>query len=154
MLPGMSAAFVNIGLERNAFLYVDDARDYAKLAEGNDGRSKNGKRKSRRINDVLREGQQIIVQVSKEPIGTKGARVVTNLTIPGRYLVLMPTVDHIGISRRIQDEKERERLKKLTRTSNRRGMGRCAHFSRRPVSSRVGAGCAIPHQGLGAVARR
>ncbi|NLJ85487.1 MAG: Rne/Rng family ribonuclease [Firmicutes bacterium] len=123
VLPGMSAAFVNIGLERNAFLYVDDARDYAKLAEGNDGRSKNGKRKSRRINDVLREGQQIIVQVSKEPIGTKGARVVTNLTIPGRYLVLMPTVDHIGISRRIQDEKERERLKKLTKDIKPPGMG-------------------------------
>ena len=63
------------------------------------------------------------MQVSKEPIGTKGARVVTNLTIPGRYLVLMPTVDHIGISRRIQDEKERERLKKLTKDIKPPGMG-------------------------------
>ncbi|NMB24768.1 MAG: Rne/Rng family ribonuclease [Firmicutes bacterium] len=126
VLPGMSAAFVNIGLERNAFLYVDDARDYAKLTENGDSKRKNGKRKSRKsrgINDVLKQGQSIIVQVSKEPIGTKGARVVTNLTIPGRYLVLMPTVDHIGVSRRIQDEKERERLKKITKSLKPQGMG-------------------------------
>ena len=123
VLPGMSAAFVNIGLERNAFLYVDDARDYEKLAEAGNNRSKNGKSKTRGIRDVLRQGQSIIVQVTKEPIGTKGARVVTHLTIPGRYLVLMPTVDHIGVSRRIQDEKERDRLKKLAKSLRPQGMG-------------------------------
>lgn len=123
VLPGMSAAFVNIGLERNAFLYVDDARDYDKLTDNGNGKGKNGKAKARGIKDVLKQGQSIIVQVTKEPIGTKGARVVTHLTIPGRYLVLMPTVDHIGVSRRIQDEKERERLKKLAKSLKPKGMG-------------------------------
>ncbi|NMB11606.1 MAG: Rne/Rng family ribonuclease [Firmicutes bacterium] len=123
VLPGMSAAFVNIGLERNAFLYVDDARDYEKLVEAGNSRSRNGRSKTRGIKDVLKQGQSIIVQVTKEPIGTKGARIVTHLTIPGRYLVLMPTVDHIGVSRRIQDEKERERLKKLAKSLRPRGMG-------------------------------
>jgi ribonuclease G len=123
VLPGMSAAFVNIGLERNAFLYVDDARDYEKLVASGSGRAKNGKSKARGISDVLRQGQSIIVQVTKEPIGTKGARVVTHLTIPGRYLVLMPTVEHVGVSRRIQDEKERERLKKLAKDLRPKGMG-------------------------------
>ena len=123
VLPGMSAAFVNVGFERNAFLYVDDAKDYEKLTGNGNGRTKNGRAKGRGIKDVLKEGQSIIVQVTKEPIGTKGARVVTHLTIPGRYLVLMPTVDHIGISRRIQDEKERERLKKLAKSLKPKGMG-------------------------------
>ncbi len=125
VLPGMSAAFVNIGLERNAFLYVDDARDYQKLATNGNahGKAKNGKSRARGIRDVLKQGQSIIVQVTKEPIGTKGARVVTHLTIPGRYLVLMPTVDHIGVSRRIEDEKERERLKKTAKSLRPRGMG-------------------------------
>ena len=123
VLPGMSAAFVNIGLERNAFLYVDDARDYEKLVDAGNSRSRNGRSKTRGIKDVLKQGQSIIVQVTKEPIGTKGARIVTHLTIPGRYLVLMPTVDHIGVSRRIQDEKERERLKKLAKSLRPRGMG-------------------------------
>jgi len=123
VLPGMSAAFVNIGLERNAFLYVDDARDYEKLLANGSNKAKNNKRKGRGIRDVLKQGQSIIVQVTKEPIGTKGARVVTHLTIPGRYLVLMPTVEHIGVSRRIQDEKERERLKKAAKALKPKGMG-------------------------------
>ncbi|HHV93468.1 MAG TPA: Rne/Rng family ribonuclease [Firmicutes bacterium] len=122
VLPGMSAAFVDIGLERNAFLYVDDALDYERLVNGG-GRAKNGKPKVRGISDVLKPGQSIIVQVTKEPIGTKGARVVTHLTIPGRYLVLMPTVEHIGVSRRIEDEKERDRLKKLAKELKPKGMG-------------------------------
>lgn len=121
VLPGMSAAFVNIGLERNAFLYVEDARDYEKLFDTNKSRS--GWNKFRGIKDVLKEGQSVVVQVTKEPIGTKGARVVTHLTIPGRYLVLMPTVEYIGVSRRIEDERERERLKKLARAVRPEGMG-------------------------------
>ena len=123
VLPGMSAAFVNIGLERNAFLYVDDARDYEKLLANGSNKAKNNKRKGRGIRDVLKQGQSIIVQVTKEPVGSKGARVVTHLTIPGRYLVLMPTVEHIGVSRRIQDEKERERLKKAAKALKPKGMG-------------------------------
>ena len=69
----------------------------------------------RSITEIVHEGQPILVQVTKEPLGTKGARVVTNLSIPGRYLVLMPTVDYIGISRRIQDEAERERFREIAK---------------------------------------
>ncbi|MDH7478451.1 MAG: Rne/Rng family ribonuclease [Syntrophomonadaceae bacterium] len=100
VLPGMQAAFVNIGLDKNAFLYVEDV-----------GPARGGRSGS--IGSMLREGQEILVQVVKEPIGTKGARVTTHVTLPGRYLVLMPNMDYIGISRRIENEKERERLRRL-----------------------------------------
>lgn len=109
VLPGMQAAFVNIGMEKNAFLYVDDLHGIRSGDVGHDEQ-----RANLSIKDLVKTGQEIIVQVVKEPIGTKGARVVTHLTLPGRYLVLMPTVDYIGISRRIEDEKERERLKAIT----------------------------------------
>ncbi|KXG77048.1 Rne/Rng family ribonuclease [Thermotalea metallivorans] len=105
VLPGMQAAFVDIGLEKNAFLYVKDAIP-AHMLEDSDVSSKDIS-----IRDVVKNGQEIIVQVMKEPIGTKGARVTTHLTLPGRYLVLMPYVDYIGVSRRIGAEKERERLR-------------------------------------------
>lgn len=108
VLPGMQAAFVNIGLERNAFLYVDDVIDSHNGAEPSGERAR-----VRSIDDVLHEGQDVIVQVNKGPIGTKGARVGTHLSIAGRYLVLMPTVEHIAVSRRITDEAERERLKAI-----------------------------------------
>lgn len=101
VLPGMQAAFVDIGLEKNAFLYVGDI-----IYEDEKISTKN-------IRDVLKVGQEIIVQVVKEPIGTKGARVTTQLTLPGRYLVLMPTVDYVGVSRRIESESERERLREI-----------------------------------------
>src|SRR5690606_5569371 len=117
VLPGMQAAFVNIGLERNAFLYVDDALAYSKNG------SQNGDGHVHSIKDILKEGQHIIVQVTKEPIGTKGARVVTNLTLPGRYLVLMPTVEYIGVSRRIGSERERNRLKAIAKRIRPKGMG-------------------------------
>lgn len=110
VLPGMEAAFVNIGLEKNAFLYVDDA--YPNKPE-NDEEQSEKTFKNLTIRELVSEGQEIIVQVAKEPTGTKGARVTRSLTVPGRYAVLMPNVDYIGISRRIQDEKERERLKHL-----------------------------------------
>src|SRR5690606_30006224 len=118
VLPGMQAAFVNIGLERNAFLYIDDA-----LAHLNGADDEVDAPRVRSIVDVLAEGQEIVVQVVKEPIGTKGARVSTNLTVPGRYLVLMPTVDHIALSRRITDEAERQRLKEIARDIRPPGMG-------------------------------
>jgi ribonuclease G len=113
VLPGMRAAFVNIGLEKNAFLYVDDA-----VAE-----SKPDRAHPRAIQDVLKVGQDIVVQVVKEPIGTKGARVTTHLSLPGRYLVLTPYSDTIGISRRITDEKERDRLRQIAEKMRPRGMG-------------------------------
>ncbi|ABO51046.1 RNAse G [Desulforamulus reducens MI-1] len=117
VLPGMQAAFVDIGLEKNAFLYVEDAQPSRNPEAANQsGYPVN-------IADILKQGQEIIVQIVKEPIGTKGPRVTTHITLPGRYLVLMPTVDYIGISRRIETEKERERLKELANRVKPEGMG-------------------------------
>lgn len=110
VLPGMQAAFINIGMEKNAFLYVDDLNGIIPKADGVEIK------KSLSISELLKEGQEIIVQMVKEPIGTKGARVVTHLTLAGRFLVFMPTMDYIGISRRIEDEKERERLKSIAQS--------------------------------------
>ncbi len=104
VLPGMQAAFIDIGLEKNAFLYVEDALP---------SRCAHHHAEALNIGDILKEGQEIIVQIIKDPIGGKGPRVTTNVTLPGRYLVLMPTVDYIGISRRIEAEEERERLKEI-----------------------------------------
>jgi len=110
VLPGMQAAFVDIGLDKNAFLYVDDALAFNIWQENGTAMSlKDGIRPN--IRDIIKEGQEIVVQISKEAVGNKGARVTTQLTVPGRYLVLMPAVDYIGISRRITSEEERERLK-------------------------------------------
>ncbi|RPJ11038.1 MAG: Rne/Rng family ribonuclease [Deltaproteobacteria bacterium] len=116
VLPGMQAAFVDIGLEKAAFLYVSDVygrvEDYEEI-------SFTGEEvppyfnPSTQIEDLLSEGQEILAQVSKEPLGTKGTRITSYVTLPGRYLVFMPTVDHIGISRRIRDEKERKRLREI-----------------------------------------
>ena len=119
VLPGMQAAFVDIGLEKAAFLYVADVfeaiEDYESFIDGN------GKKEEQHegeepmlhplhpIEELLQEGQELLVQISKEPIGTKGARITAHISLPGRHLVYMPTVDHVGISRRIEDEVERER---------------------------------------------
>lgn len=108
VLPGMQAAFVDIGMEKNSFLYVDDAMP---KAFNEAGESIPVPKTS--ITEVLKKGQEILVQVFKEPVGTKGARVTTHPTLPGRYLVLMPTSQYIAVSRRIEDEKERTRLKKI-----------------------------------------
>lgn len=106
VLPGMQAAFVDIGLERNAFLCVDDAIGGIHDVEVENIRSLS-------IKDILRVNQETLVQIVKESIGTKGARVTTNITLPGRFLVLIPTANYTGISRRIEDEEERNRLKSL-----------------------------------------
>jgi ribonuclease G len=119
VLPGMQAAFVNVGLSRNTFLYVDDALENVEGVD--DLPDKVGK--STAIKDVVKPGQEVIVQVSKEPFGTKGARVTRHITLPGRLVVLMPTVDYIGISRRISDPRERERLKQIVNDSRPKGMG-------------------------------
>ncbi len=122
VLPGMQAAFVDIGLERNSFLYVDDALPGRAEVEGEEVSSGKPVQKLT-IKDIVKPGQEIVVQVAKEPIGTKGARVTRNLTLPGRFLVLMPQVDYIGVSRRIADEKERDRLKQLAQRVKPQGMG-------------------------------
>jgi len=100
VLPGMEAAFVDIGLDKAAFLHVSDV--------AHKGKSYN---ETPHIGQVLREGQEILVQVLKDQLGTKGARLTTNITIPSRYLVFMPNADNIGVSSRIENEEDRERLK-------------------------------------------
>ena len=138
VLPGMQSAFVELGLERDAFLYVSDvvedfeeyeteSRDDLTLDEAPRGEAS--------ISDLLREGQEIVVQVSKDTIAGKGARITSHITLPGRYLVFMPTVNHIGVSRRIENEDERTRLKQLLETIRPPGSGgealdSCAIFER------------------------
>lgn len=107
VLPGMESAFVNIGLEKNSFLYVQDLRDFEKKYLI--GVEKNEKP----IEDILSVGDDVVVQVISDPRETKGARVTTHYTIPGRYLVLMPTNRHIAISKKITDEEERTRLENI-----------------------------------------
>ncbi len=132
VLPGMQAAFVDIGLSQAAFLYVNDiltdnmreappqenALQPDTIGTGADPEP-NGFHHQRRekpdanIIDLISDGQEILVQVAKSPIGTKGARITSYISLPGRFLVLMPTSNHIGISRRIENDAERERLKSM-----------------------------------------
>jgi len=102
VLPGMQAAFVDIGLERTAFLHASD------IAAGS---PQNGSSELPNIRDLVREGDEIMVQVVKDPLGNKGARLTTFITLPSRHLVLLPRSDTVGISARIEDEDERERLR-------------------------------------------
>lgn len=137
VLPGMQAAFVNIGLEKAAFLYVGDVRsdvhsiepifgredvdnseDSDIIIENLDSEESDARPK---IQELLSEGQLILVQVSKDPIGTKGARLTTHISLPGRNIVYMPTVQHIGVSRRIESEEERDRLKKMVENLSPKG---------------------------------
>jgi len=110
VLPGMEAAFVDIGLERSGFLHVSDFD----LGQGNEPEGESAEpKKLPAINELLHEGQSLLVQVVKDPIGTKGARLTTSISVPSRYLVYMPNSSLIGISVKIEDEEERERLRKL-----------------------------------------
>lgn len=111
VLPGMEAAFIDIGLERAAFIH---ASEVAELGVNGDS---DAPRTVPDIRSLLREGQSIIVQVTKDPIGTKGARLTTHLSIPSRYLVYMPAMSHVGVSQRIEDEQERARLRNLIKST-------------------------------------
>ena len=125
VLPGIQAAFVDIGLERTAFLYVTDIAtilDDLEFLDEDDAdsdaifdlrRRMYRKDNALHIEDIIKEGQEILVQVTKEPIGSKGARLTTHISLPGRNLVYMPTVNHVGISRRIHQEGERQRLRDI-----------------------------------------
>ena len=150
VLPGMQSAFVDIGLERDAFLYVSEVHDtleeFERLdtsddgdenAEGNADADPNGdvngnvdpavatpepshgrdrdRNFQAKIEDLLEQGQEVLVQVVKEPLGTKGARITSHASMPGRFLVFMPTVDNIGISRKIDSREERSRLRRIVR---------------------------------------
>lgn len=108
VLPGMYAAFVNINEEKNAFLYAGDIKPDSALL---DGEQIEGKLTPSMICDIIKTGQDIMIQIVKEPMGTKGARASTQISLPGRTLVFLPTVDFVGISKRISNEAERKRLK-------------------------------------------
>lgn len=117
VLPGMQAAFVDIGLEKNAFLYVKDAlpEEVAK--------DKKLDLKFISISDVVKSGQEIVVQVTKEPFGDKGARVTTHISIPGRNMVLMAATEYIGVSKKITNEGDRIRLRNLAKKYKPKGRG-------------------------------
>ena len=146
VLPGMQSAFIDLGLERDGFLYVTDVipsseefdrfetDDEEPAAAGNGaargpagqgterrggpgghGRRDREKGPEPKIEELVKEGQDVIVQVAKEPLGTKGARLSCHATMPGRFLVFMPTVDHIGVSRKIESREERSRLRGIVR---------------------------------------
>ncbi len=128
VLPGMQSAFVDLGLERDAFLYVSDVlEDFEEYdTESSDELHIDEvpqPRPETSISDLLREGQEIVVQVSKDTIAGKGARITSHITLPGRFLVYMPTVNHIGVSRRIEHEDERQRLKDILEAIRHPGMG-------------------------------
>jgi ribonuclease G len=139
ILPGMQAAFVDVGLAKDAFLYVrdifEDVEEYERLlgpADGEEPAERNGeaqgeevrgsrargRRHQASIEELIKEGQEILVQVAREPMGTKGARITSHITLPGRFLVYMPTESHVGVSRKIEDEAERARLKRIVEEIN------------------------------------
>ncbi len=140
VLPGMNAAFVDIGLEKAAFLYVSDVcqnQEFNSMFPEPEGEEEGQAPftlaaddyratypdPEALIGDLLREGQELLVRVTREPIGAKGARITTYNSLPGRYLVLLPTVNHVGISRKIVAEEERRRLKELVQEIKPEGMG-------------------------------
>lgn len=107
VLPGMQAAFVDIGLEKAAFLHASDIMPHTECVAGDEQKNF----RVRDIAELVRQGQDLMVQVVKDPLGTKGARLTTDITLPSRYLVFMPGAAHVGVSQRIESEAERERLK-------------------------------------------
>ena len=132
VLPGMQAAFVDIGLSKDAFLYagdytanlgveehapdaVPDAEDETADVDVGDAEPEPRREAMAPIEEMLRKGQEVLVQVSKEPLGTKGARVTSFVSIPGRYIVYMPQARHVGVSRRIHDDAERDRLRGIVK---------------------------------------
>ena len=137
VLPGIQSAFVDIGLSKAAFLpaadvYVENGERVSFLESHIDGGERemaeielNGDQPQDipPIEDMLKEGQEIIVQVAKESIGQKGARLTTHLTVPGRYIVLMPGYEHVGVSRKIEEEAERERLRDVLKNIKSENMG-------------------------------
>ena len=119
VLPGMGASFVDIGLGRNAFLYVDDINKTplnigdVEITQGRTGWT---------INEKVNRGDDVLVQIVKEPRGLKGARISTNISLPGRYLILMPTGKYSGVSRKIESAEERNRLKNIMKRIRPEGM--------------------------------
>jgi len=132
VLPGMDAAFVDIGLERNAFLYAgdiiaggdDDTETEGSGGGGNtDRRGRRSRPQNTNIREMVKRGQETLVQVVKGPRGSKGSRVSTRISLPGRYLVFMPDEASTGVSRKIDDPKERDRLKRIVDSVRKPGYG-------------------------------
>lgn len=119
VIQGIGAAFLDLGLDKNGFLYVsdiiEDVTDFEDLTSLEDmaNHSRPSQAPNQNIHELLKKGQEILVQVVKEPFGTKGARLTTHLSLAGRYIVLMPQDAHVGVSRKIDDENERDRLRKI-----------------------------------------
>jgi ribonuclease G len=142
VLPGMQAAFVNIGLERAGFLYVSDYRpdlDDIDIDVGDNGGRRRSSGAAQRgagpqIQNLLEEGQEVLVQVAKQPLGTKGARITSRIARAGRHLVLMPWMNRVGVSRRIESDRERRRLRGVVERLRPRDLG----FIVRTVSHGVG----------------
>ncbi len=103
VLPGISSAFVDVGQEKNAYLYISDV-----LSDNNE----------KDISKILKKGETILVQVAKEAIGTKGMKVTMDISLPGRYLILMPLSEHVGVSRQVEEDSERDRLKRIVESLN------------------------------------
>lgn len=120
VLPGMQAAFVDVGLNRDAFLYVREAGgildEFSEIFAPLDGENDSPDLGSSAIDDLLQPGQEALVQIVKDPLGSKGARLTTYISLPGRFLVYLPTTPQLGVSRRIADESERDRLREIVGT--------------------------------------
>jgi ribonuclease G len=129
VLPGMQAAFVDLGLAKTGFLHASDlAESLEELDDISDLDESGDKHRRRRapvpkIEDVLKKGQDVLVQITKESIGTKGPRVTAQISLPGRFCVLMPGVDHVGVSRRIEERAERQRIKAIITDQRPKGVG-------------------------------
>lgn len=143
IVPGIEAAFVDIGLPRNAFLYVNDLlpteEDFGDLSEDTEILAEEESQElaflpPATISDLLKEGQELLVQLHKEPIGAKGSRVTTNISLAGRYGVLLPNSQHVGVSRKIEDDQERERLRRETAAVLPSGMGLIVRTAARGLS--------------------
>ncbi len=135
VLPGIQAAFINIGMEKRAFLHISDVARYNPFADSEtdeddasntrpQGRSRRrNSHRSDNISEWLNNGNEIMVQITKEPMGTKGPRCTTEISLPGRYLVMMPGQNHIGVSRKIKSTRERDRIRRIIREMKTEGDG-------------------------------
>src|SRR5580765_2753280 len=129
VLPGMQSAFVDLGLPKTGFLHASDLAESLSDLEDISDLDENGDHGRRRrgpvlkIEDHLKKGQEVMVQITKESIGTKGPRVTQQVSLPGRYCVLMPGVEHVGVSRRIEERTERQRIKAIITDLKPKGVG-------------------------------
>jgi ribonuclease G len=129
ILPGLQAAFIDIGMEKSAFLHLSDITeglfDAEDIQEGKGGEVPHRRRRAHAsaIEDMLKGGQEVLVQISKEPMGTKGCRVTTQLSLAGRFVVLVPSEENVGVSKKLDDQEERQRLRKIAGEARPEGFG-------------------------------